>query len=188
MRLGVLSSQRGTTLFSLLNAIQEKKLNAAVEVVISQNANALVLQHAKAQGLKTCCIPAFGLTREGHEEKISAELQKNNVELILLIGYMRILSNSFIATWHNKILNVHPSLLPAYAGKMDLAVHRAVLDAKERETGCTVHFVTEDVDAGPIILQKRCRVLSKDTPEILKKRVQALEAEALVEAVSLIAQ
>ncbi|TAL61953.1 MAG: phosphoribosylglycinamide formyltransferase, partial [Legionella sp.] len=96
----------------------------------------------------------------------------------------RILSPEFVTHWKDRIINVHPSLLPAFAGKMDLAVHQAVIDAKVPETGCTVHFVTAEVDAGPIILQKKCPVLASDTAEGLKLKVQQLEALALVDAIN----
>ncbi len=88
------------------------------------------------------------LSREQFDQKISNILKEKKIDLIVLIGYMRILSDEFVETWENKIINVHPSLLPAHAGKMDLDVHRAVIDNKEKETGCTVHYVTKEVDAG----------------------------------------
>ena len=98
---------------------------------------------------------------------------------LLSVGYMRILSAEFVTEWNNKVINVHPSLLPAFAGKMDLEVHQAVLD----ETGCTIHYVTPEVDEGPVLLQKKCAVLKNDTAESLKNRVQLLEGAALVEAI-----
>ena len=103
------------------------------------------------------------------------------MQLVLMIGYMRIVSPEFVAEWSGRLLNVHPSLLPAFGGMMNKSVHEAVLAAACAETGCTIHQVTEDVDAGPIVLQKRCAVLPGDTVETLKDRVQALEQEAFVE-------
>jgi phosphoribosylglycinamide formyltransferase-1 len=102
----------------------------------------------------------------------------------VLIGYMRILSNQFVAQWNNKVINVHPSLLPAFAGGIDLDVHRAVLASGIKETGCTVHKVTTEVDGGPIVVQKACPVMVNDTIKTLKARVQALEGKALVEAIN----
>jgi len=99
----------------------------------------------------------------------------------LMIGYMRIVSAAFVEAWRGRLLNVHPSLLPAFGGLMNKSVHEAVLEAGVAETGCTIHQVTEDVDAGPIVLQKRCAVLPSDTVETLKDRVQALEQTAFVE-------
>lgn len=183
IRLGVLGSTRGTHLPAIANAIKEKQLLADIEIVISNKADALILERAKTLGLNAEWVDATGLTREEYDEKISAILTQHNVQLVVLIGYMRILSSEFIATWKDKIINVHPSLLPAHAGKMDLAVHRAVLANGELETGCTVHYVNEQVDAGPIILQKKCVVLANDTPESLKERVQQCEAVALIEAI-----
>jgi phosphoribosylglycinamide formyltransferase-1 len=115
-------------------------------------------------------------------------LLERDVELVVLIGYMRILSPEFVTAWENKIINVHPSLLPDFAGGMGNAVHQAVLDAGKAETGCTVHYVTEEVDAGPIVVQKRCAVLPDDTVESLKVKVQELEAVALIEAINQIAK
>ena len=120
--------------------------------------------------------------------KLSAVLREYQVDLLVLIGYMRILSHAFVSEWQDKIINVHPSLLPAFAGKMDLEVHEAVLAAGVPETGCTVHYVTKEVDAGPIILQKKCVVEPGELPASLKVRVQQLEGAALVEAIDLLAQ
>ena len=102
---------------------------------------------------------------------------------MVLVGYMRILSVEFVSCWQNKIINVHPSLLPAFAGKMDKSVHQAVLESGLKETGCTIHYVTEHVDAGPILLQKTCPVLAADNADLLKSRVQQLEGEALIEVI-----
>merc|ERR1711865_605243 len=106
----------------------------------------------------------------------------------MLVGYMRIVSPEFCEEWGNAIINVHPSLLPKHAGGMDLEVHKAVLEAGEVESGCTVHIVTEEVDGGPVVVQRRVPVDAEDTPEALKAKVQAEEGVALVEAVCLFAQ
>ena len=110
-------------------------------------------------------------------------LKKNKVDLVLLIGFMRILSSKFCNDWEGRILNVHPSLLPKYAGGMDTSVYEEVLRNKDKETGCTIHFVTDKVDGGPILIQKRCLVESDDTVESLKSKVQKLEGEAFLEAI-----
>lgn len=102
---------------------------------------------------------------------------------MLLIGYMRIVSSEFTSHWRWRVINVHPSLLPEFAGGMDCDVHAAVLAAKKAVTGCTIHYLTEVVDGGPIILQKECAVLPEDTPETLKARVQQLEGEAFIEVI-----
>jgi phosphoribosylglycinamide formyltransferase-1 len=192
LRIGVLASGRGTALTPLISAITNKGLDAIIVLIISDRLNAPILEHQQKYGIVTKCIPIAN--PEGHitskeqsrakqEQLITQELQTNKINLILSVGYMRILSKDFIDQWQGKILNVHPSLLPAFAGLMDLDLHRAVLATKAKVTGCTVHIVTEQVDAGPVILQKQCPVLPNDTPETLKERVQKLEGEALVMAV-----
>ncbi len=114
-------------------------------------------------------------------------LKKHEVDLVLLIGFMRILSSSFCREWRDRILNVHPSLLPKYAGGMDTNVHEEVLKNKDKETGCTIHFVTDELDSGPILIQKKCAVEEGDTVETLKSKVQTLEGEAFLEAIPLMA-
>ena len=112
-------------------------------------------------------------------------MKENNVDLILLIGFMRILSASFCKQWRNKILNVHPSLLTKYGGGMDIDVHKQVLLNGDKKTGCTIHYVNEDVDQGPILVQKECDVLPKDNEFTLKDKVQKLEGLAYIEAVKI---
>lgn len=185
MRLGILGSTRGTHLKTICDAIHAKLINASIEIVISNKPQAFILENAKIQGLKTQFIDPTNLTREVYDREVSDLLKKYQVDLIVLIGYMRILSAEFVDAWQRKIINVHPSLLPAFAGKMDLDVHKAVLAEGATETGCTVHFVTKEVDAGPIILQKKCAVYANDTPDSLKERVQGLEGKALVEGIAL---
>jgi phosphoribosylglycinamide formyltransferase-1 len=171
-------------MLALIKAIQEKRLAAEIAVVCSNRADALILENAKLHHLVTHFIGAKNITKEAYDQKISDILKKYHVEWVVLIGYMKILSSAFIQTWHERIINVHPSLLPAFAGGMDNNVHQAVLDAGMKESGCTVHQVTEEVDAGPILMQKKCVVLPDDNKESLKARVQALEAEALIEVIN----
>lgn len=186
IRVGVLGSTRGSSMLPIVEAIKQHRLDAALSVVISNKQNALILQHAEKFGIPAAFVNPVGLSRESYDRQVSDLLRHYQVECVLLIGYMRILSSAFVADWQNRILNVHPSLLPAFAGGMDLAVHEAVLAAGVAETGCTVHIVTDEVDAGPIIVQKSCAVRQGDTAESLKLRVQALEGEALIEAVRVI--
>ncbi|STX28704.1 phosphoribosylglycinamide formyltransferase [Legionella beliardensis] len=188
IRLGILGSTRGTNLLALVEAIKNKKLNASIEIVLSNKPDALILDKAAQFGLPSQYLSSKGLSREEFDQRLTDLLKINQVELIVLIGYMRILSPIFIHNWRNKIINIHPSLLPAFAGLMDLDVHRAVLAAGEKQSGCTVHVVTEEIDSGPIILQKQCDVLEEDTPEELKARIQDLEGALLVEAITLISQ
>lgn len=181
--LGILGSTNGTDMLAIIEAINKKQLNAAIKIVLSNKKDAGILNRAKVHGLPSEFLDPTNLSREDYDDKITATLKKHHVNLIVLIGYMRILSQKFVEQWQNKIINVHPSLLPDFAGKMDLQVYEAVLAAKRKETGCTVHYVTELVDAGPILLQKKCPVLDSDTVHTLKARVQKIEGETLVEAI-----
>lgn len=185
MRLAIVGSTNGTDMLAIIDAIHQQKLDAFIEVVISDKPNAMILRRARAHGLKSKFLDPSNYSKSDYDQTISEYLQQHQVDLVVLIGYMRILSNQFVIQWKNKIINVHPSLLPDFAGGMDLNVHQAVLDAEKKETGCTVHHVTEAVDAGPILIQKKCEVLSTDTAETLKKRVQGLEGQALIEAIKL---
>jgi phosphoribosylglycinamide formyltransferase-1 len=170
-------------MLALIAAIEEKKLSASIEVVISNKGGAIILDRARAHGLTAKFVDAKAVTRAQYDEMLTHELRVYQVELVVLIGYMRILSPEFVKAWRHRIINVHPSLLPAFAGGMDGDVHAAVLAAGVKETGCTVHYVTDEVDAGPILIQKKCAVLASDTPESLKMKVQQLEGEALIEAI-----
>jgi formyltetrahydrofolate-dependent phosphoribosylglycinamide formyltransferase len=181
LKVAVLGSTRGTALQGILDALAAGTLDVEVVLVLSDKAEAQILARAAAAGVPTKHLDPTGLKRAGYDALVSAALLQAGAELVLLIGYMRIVSPAFVETWRGRLLNVHPSLLPAFGGMMDKSVHEAVLAAGVAETGCTIHQVTEDVDAGPIVLQKRCPVLPGDTPETLKGRVQALEQSAFVE-------
>lgn len=184
--LGVLGSTKGTDLQAILDAIKNGELNAEVSVVISNRKNAYILERAQNHNVPAVFISHKGKTREEFDAEMTAVLKYHKVDLILLIGFMRILSTEFCREWPDRILNVHPSLLPKHAGGMDKDVHREVLKNKETETGCTFHFVTEKVDGGPILIQKKCTVESDDTVDSLKTKVQKLEGEAFIEAIQLI--
>jgi formyltetrahydrofolate-dependent phosphoribosylglycinamide formyltransferase len=180
LRVGVLGSTRGTALQGVLDAIADGSLDVEIAVVISNKSEAQILERAAKYGVKTLHIDATGLKRAEYDERVSAALQEAGVELVLLIGYMRIVTAEFVEAWRGRLLNVHPSLLPAFGGMMNMSVHEAVIAAGVKQTGCTIHQVTEEVDAGPIVLQKRCDVLPGDTAEMLRERVQALEQQAFV--------
>lgn len=184
MKLAVLGSTRGTSMQAIIDAIARGAVNASIEIVISNIPDAYILERAKNYGIETVYINQAGKTREQYDEEVTKILAEKKIDLVLLIGYMRFLSQSFIEQWRNKIMNVHPSLLPAFAGLMDLAVHEAVLKSGIKETGCTIHFVDEGADTGPIINQKKCPVDPSDTPETLKAKVQKLEGEAFIEAIN----
>ena len=183
--LAILGSTRATELQAIIKAIENGSLDAKVDVVISNKADAYILERAKKYGLKTKFIDGKEITREEFDAKIMAELKKYSIDLILLIGYMRILSVPFVRAYKDRILNVHPSLLPAFAGGMDLNVHEEVIKAGVKETGCTVHFVDEGVDTGKILIQKKCAVEPNDNADTLKEKVQKLEGEALIEAIKI---
>ncbi|MDP1603348.1 MAG: phosphoribosylglycinamide formyltransferase [Legionella sp.] len=186
IRLGILGSTRGTNLNAIVAGIKQKKLHASIELVASNRESAPILEKAANFGLTSVFVNPDRLSRNVFDTHLSELFQENKIDLIVLIGYMRILSAQFIANWQNKVINVHPSLLPAFSGLMDLDVHREVINSGAKTTGCTVHFVTEEVDEGPILLQKTCPVLSDDTPLSLKARVQDLEGDALIEAIQAI--
>ena len=154
IQLGILGSTKGTDLKAIHEAINQRVLNAKISVIISNRPNAYILKRAEKYNIPSCFISSKNKSRTEFDSEISSKLKLHQVDLVLLIGFMRILSFEFCEEWNNKVLNVHPSLLPKYAGGMDINVHEQVLKNKERETGCTIHLVTKDVDMGPILLQK----------------------------------
>ena len=186
IKLGILGSTKGTDLQAILDGIDSGELNAQVSIVVSNRENAFILKRAKANNIPFSFISHKGKSRTEFDSQMTEVFKKKQVDLILLIGFMRILSSEFCNEWRDKILNVHPSLLPKYAGGMDINVHAEVIKNKEKETGCTIHFVTDQVDGGPILIQKRCLIDPVDTPKTLKNKVQKLEGEAFLEAVNLI--
>ena len=186
LKLGVIGSTNGTDLQVVLDAIRSGKLNAEVSVVLSNQKNAYILERAENHNVPAVFISHKGKSREEFDAKITSLLKEHNVDLVLLIGFMRILSAEFCREWRDRLLNVHPSLLPKYAGGMDTNVHKDVLNNGETETGCTIHFVTDEVDGGPILIQKKCNVEPDETVETLKTKVQKLEGEAFIEAIQLI--
>ncbi len=186
IKLGVIGSTNGTDLQAVLDAIAYGELVAKVSVVISNNKKAHILDRAKNHDIPAVFIPHRGKTREEFDNEMTAVLKNNQIDLILLIGFMRILSSEFCLEWQDRLLNVHPSLLPKYGGRVDTSVHEEVLKNGDAVTGCTIHFVTEDVDGGPILIQKKCDVVQNDTIDSLKTKVQALEGRAFIEAIQLI--
>jgi len=185
IKLAILGSTRGTAVVPIAEAILSGELSASIKIIITNSKDAPIADKAKKYGVDFSFIEHKKKSRECFDEQISKKLLEKEVDLVLLIGFMRILSKSFISKWDKKILNVHPSLLPKYAGGMNNNVHKSVLKNKDAETGCTVHLVTAEVDEGPILVQKKCCVLESDTVETLKKRVQKLEGDALIQAIKL---
>lgn len=181
MKIGILISGRGSNMVALVDAVKSGKIPASeVAIVIGDKADAAGLVKATERGVETLVIERNGRKREEHDAEIVAALNGRGVELVCLAGYMRLLSPLFVRAFPDKIINIHPSLLPAYPG---LNVHERVLAAGEKVSGCTVHFVNEDLDAGPIILQREVPVLDGDTPETLSARILEIEYSTYVEAV-----
>ena len=166
---------------ALVDAVKSGEIpNSEVAVVISDKPIAPGLEKASARDVETVVIERDGRSREEHDAGIIVELKKRNVELVCLAGYMRLLSRDFVNAFPDKIINIHPSLLPAFPG---LNVQQQAIDARVKTSGCTVHFVNEDLDAGPIILQKAVEVKDGDTAETLAARILEQEHRAYVEAV-----
>ena len=185
LRLGILASTKATDLQAVIDAISSKKLNAVISVLISSKQDAYALERARKHNIKSVFIDTKGRKREEYDKEIAKVLDENKVELILLIGYMRFLNPWFVNRYRNRIMNIHPSLLPKYAGGMDKNVHAEVLKNKEKVTGCTLHFVEEDVDAGPIIMQKEVKIDEDETVDSLKEKVQKAEQEIIIKAIDL---
>lgn len=186
IKLGVIGSTKGTDLCAIFDAIKTGELNAQASVVMSNRKSAYILERAKKHNVPAVFISHKGKSREAFDAEITSLLKEYNVDLVLLIGFMRILSAEFCREWRDRLLNVHPSLLPKYAGGMDTNVHKDVLNNGETETGCTIHYVTDALDGGPILIQKKCNVEPDETVETLKTKVQKLEGEAFIEAIQLI--
>ena len=184
MKIGILISGRGSNMTALVDAVKSGEIpGSEVAVVISDKQEAAGLEKARERGIETIVIGRRGRTREEHDAEIMSELQKRGVELICLAGYMRLLSTDFIRAFENRIVNIHPSLLPSFPG---LNVQQQALDHGVKISGCTVHFVNDDLDAGPIILQRAVEVKDEDTAETLAARILEQEHPAYVEAVKAI--
>jgi phosphoribosylglycinamide formyltransferase-1 len=186
LRLAVLISGRGSNLQALIDACARPDYPAEIVLVLSNKADAFGLERARQAGIATAVVSHRNYAdKGGFEAAIHAEIVKTGADLICLAGFMRILSAEFIEKWPNRVINIHPSLLPAYKG---LDTHARVLADKGAETGCSVHFVTPGMDEGPVILRRRAPVLPGDTPETLAARVLEQEHIAYPEAVRLIAE
>jgi phosphoribosylglycinamide formyltransferase 1 len=182
-RLGILISGRGSNFEAIADNIARGALDAEIAVVISNRPEAPGLELARHRGLNAVCIPSKGLDREVYDRMVAAELHKNTVDLVCLAGFMRLLSASLIREFPNRILNIHPSLLPAFPG---LDSQRQALDHGVKISGCTVHFVDEDLDAGPIVIQAAVPVLDGDTVESLSARILREEHRIYSEAIRIV--
>jgi phosphoribosylglycinamide formyltransferase-1 len=182
-RLGIIISGRGSNMEAIADNIGQGKLAAEIAVVISNRPDAPGLEIARGRGIEALAIPSKGLDRTVYDQMLIDELQKHSVDLVCLAGYMRMLSSAFIRAFPNRILNIHPSLLPAFPG-LD-AQHQA-LEHGVRLSGCTVHFVDEYLDAGPIILQAPVPVLDDDTVDTLSARLLREEHRIYSEAIAIV--
>jgi phosphoribosylglycinamide formyltransferase-1 len=182
-RLGILISGRGSNFQAIADHVSEGKLDAEIAVVISNRTEAPGLAAARARGLNAVALPSKGLDREIYDRQVIEELRRRGVELVCLAGYMRLLSATFVRAFEGRILNIHPSLLPAFPG-LD-AQHQALVHGV-KITGCTVHFVDEDLDAGPIVLQAAVPVLDGDSVESLSARILAEEHRIYSEAIRIV--
>ena len=192
LKLAVLVSGGGTNLQAIIDAISAGKItNACISVVISNNANAYALERARAHGIEALCIsPKDFESREAFNQAFLDKLNSYNVDLVVLAGFLVVLPEMMIKEYANRIVNIHPSLIPSFCGKgfYGLKVHEGVLARGVKVTGATVHFVDEGTDTGPIILQKAVEVEQGDTPEVLQRRVmEQAEWEILPRAIHLIA-
>ena len=185
LRIGVLGSTRGTALIPLMEACAANQLNAEIVAVLSNKSQAQILEKGRSLGptVTTKFLSTKDKSREDYDAECTSVLVGAGVDLVLLIGYMRIVSKDFTDYWAGRCINVHPSLLPKHGGLMDLAVHQAVIDASDTVSGCTIHQVTDEVDGGPIVVQKTVSVEVNETAESLKAKVQPLEGLAFIEAV-----
>ena len=192
LRLGVLVSGGGTNLPAIIDRLEDKTItNAEIAVVISNNQGAYALERAKTHGIQAECIsPKDFADREEFHKALLKELQKNKVDLVVLAGYLVAIPPVIVEAYPNRIINIHPSLIPSFCGTgfYGLKVHEGVLDRGVKVTGATVHFVDTGTDTGPIILQKAVEVQNGDTPQILQKRVmEEAEWKILPAAIDLIA-
>jgi phosphoribosylglycinamide formyltransferase-1 len=182
-RLGILISGRGSNFLAIADAVASHRLDAEIAVVISNRLEAPGLAAAQERGLHAIAIASKGLDREAYDRQLIDELRRCRVDLVCLAGYMRILGGHFIREFHQQILNIHPSLLPAFPG-LD-AQHQA-WEHGVKFSGCTVHFVEEGLDSGPIVSQAAVPVLAEDTPESLSARILQEEHRIYPEAIGLV--
>ncbi len=186
INIGVLTSGRGTNLQAIIEAVKEGKIEGRISVAISDNRDAFALKRAKQNNIETKYINFKNFkNREDYDKKIVEYLKKKDVDLVVLAGYMRILGSYFIKMYKNRIMNIHPALLPSFPG---LHAQRQAVEYGVKVSGCTVHFVDEGVDSGPIILQKAVEVKDDDTEELLAERILKEEHQIYPQAIQLFSQ
>ena len=186
LKIAVLGSTRGTDLQAVIDAIESKKLeNVEISFVLSNKKDAYILERARKHNINTIFLPGKGKEREEYDKEVDKLLTDNSIELVILIGYMKLISSGFVQKWLNKVMNIHPSLLPKYAGGMDLNVHEEVLKNRDKVAGCTLIFIDEGADTGPIILQQEVTVEKSETIASLKEKVQKAEQEIILKGIEL---
>ncbi len=190
IRIGVLASGGGTNLQSIIDACDRGEIDGDVVVVISNVPEALALERARKHSIAAFAFPHKGMTREQHEQEIVDCLEQHKVDLVCLAGYLRMMTPLIIRKYAGRMMNTHPALLPSFGGTgmHGLKVHQAVIAHGCKVSGCTIHFVTEEVDGGQIILQKAVPVLEDDTPETLQERVLKEEHKLFPRAIQLFAR
>lgn len=193
LKIGVLVSGGGTNLQAIIDRVNSRELdNVEISIVISNNKKAYALERAKENNIKAKAIsPKDYTTRQEYSQQMIKELKENKVDLVVLAGFLVVLEQDFIKEFCNKIINVHPSLIPAFCGKgyYGIKVHEGVIERGVKYTGATVHFVDEGTDTGPIIMQKVIEVKDSDTPSVLQKRVmEEVEWDILPKVIKLISE
>jgi len=186
INIGVLASGRGTNLQAIIEAVKEGKIEGRISIVISDNRDAFALKRAKQNNIETEYINFKSFkNREDYDKEIMECLKEKDIDLVVLAGYMRILSSYFIKMYKNRIMNIHPALLPSFPG---LHAQRQAVEYGVKISGCTVHFVDEGVDSGPVILQKAVEVKDNDTEESLAERILKEEHQIYPRAIQLFCQ
>ncbi len=184
-KIAILISGRGSNMLALADAVREGGVpESEIEVVVSDQPNAAGLRHAQSRNLKTVVVERRGRSRDEHDRELVGVLQEHQIDFVCLAGYMRLLSSLFLSAYQNRILNIHPSLLPAFPG---LDAQRQALEHGVKFSGCTVHFVDQTLDGGPIIAQRIVPVLDDDTEELLAARILEQEHELYPEALAIVA-
>lgn len=185
MKIGILISGRGSNMAAIIDAVNSGDIpDATVAVVISDKSSAAGLSYAESKGVPALVIERHGRSREDHDKELVSALQKHGVDLVCLAGYMRLLSPYFVQIYRERILNIHPSLLPSFPG---LNAQRQALDHGVKVSGCTVHYVNEQLDAGAIIVQKYVEIAPDETVESLSEKILDLEHQAYLDAINKVA-
>jgi phosphoribosylglycinamide formyltransferase-1 len=184
-KIAILISGRGSNMLALADAVHEGRVpQTEIAIVVSDQANAAGLAHAQSRNLKTVVVERRGRSRDEHDRELVAVLQERQIDFVCLAGYMRLLSPFFLSAYQNRILNIHPSLLPAFPG---LDAQKQALEHGVKFSGCSVHFVDQTLDGGPIIAQRIVEVLDEDTEETLAARILEQEHKLYAEALAIVA-